>query len=138
MLAIVVLLFAIVSVGIFAVPQTFAVPAPKCRDSKPSDTPRIRKIYAKPTHVILYHTAVAENNTYYFISYGFAAGDERFGVQFNYGATSGRRISYKISSLAPNTTYFFKIRGGNGCKPGNWSGWVKVKTPLRGSKIYNF
>lgn len=135
---IVILLLMTFCASVFVVRPIFAVSAPKCGDSKPSDTPRIRKIYAKPTHVILYHTAVAQNNTYYFISYGFAAGDERFGVQFNYGATSGRWINYKIKSLTPNTTYFFKIRGGNGCKTGNWSSWVKVKTPLRGSRIYNY
>ncbi len=121
-----------------ATPFAFAVATPKCHDSKPSDTPRIRKIYAKPDHVIVYHTAVAENNSYYFVAYGFGKGDQRFGGQFNYGASSGHWISHSVSSLTPNTTYFFEVRGGNGCRPGNWSEWVKATTPLVGSKIYNY
>lgn len=132
------ILSLVLSVFTVALPKAYAVPAPKCNDSKPSDTPRIRKVYAKPSHVILYYTAVAEHNTYYFISYGFAPGDERFGVQFNYDASSGHWIKYKINSLSPNTTYYFKVRGGNGCKPGNWSAWVKVRTPAQGFQIYNY
>lgn len=115
-----------------------AVSAPKCKDAKPSDTPRIRKVYAKPDHIILYHTAVAENNSYYFISYGYSAGDERFGVSYDFGPTSGRWLSYSVNELAPNTKYYFKIRGGNGCKPGNWSTWIEAKTPAFGNTSVYF
>lgn len=135
-------IFLLVTLALFVInfflTNSYASSSSKCNDTKPSDTPRIRKIYIKPTHAILYHTAVAKNNTYYFISYGFEEGDERFGVQFNYGASSGHWIKYKINSLTPNTTYYFKVRGGNGCKPGNWSSWVKVKTPVQGFQIYNY
>ncbi|MBI2641475.1 fibronectin type III domain-containing protein [Candidatus Roizmanbacteria bacterium] len=110
----------------------------KCRDAKPSDTPRIRKIYVKPGRAILYFTAVAENNSYYFVAYGFAEGDDRFGVQFPFGPSSGHWIKYGINALSPNTTYFFKVRGGNGCKPGNWSKWRKATTPKEGSRWYSF
>ena len=110
----------------------------KCTDAKPSDTPRIRKIDADPDHVIIYTTAVAQNNSYYFIAYGLQPGDERYGVQFNHGPSSGHWVSYKINNLTPKTTYYFKVRGGNGCKPGNWSTWVKVKTPAFENQLYYF
>lgn len=125
-------------VGGLNVPEIFASSAPKCQDNKPSDTPRIRKIYAKPDHVILYHTSVAENNSYYYVAFGFSEGDERFGGQFNYTANQGHWTSYSIDHLSAGTTYYFKVRGGNGCKPGNWSTWVKVTTPQSGSKIFNY
>lgn len=118
--------------------KAHAVRAPKCYDSKPSDTPRIRKIYIKPDHAILYFTAVQRHNTYYFISYGFNSGDQRFGVQFPFGASKGHWIKYSINHLAPNTTYYFQVRGGNGCRTGNWSSWAKATTPKNGHQIYKF
>lgn len=41
--------------------------------------------------------------------------------------------SHTVYLLKPNTTYYFKIRGQNGCAPGEWSNVMKVKT---NSKTY--
>ena len=51
----------------------------------------------------------------------------RFGTKFAYGNSDGA-LSYTINDLEKNTTYYFKIRGGNGCMPGEWSNTVAVKT----------
>lgn len=120
------------------VTRAHAVSAPKCTDAKPSDTPRIRKIEAFPNRIKISTTSVEYNNSYYFIAFGFENGDERFGVQFPYGVTPHHWVNYFVNELAPSTTYYFKVRGGNGCKPGNWSTSVKAKTPTRGSLIYYF
>lgn len=54
------------------------------------------------------------------IAYGLSPGDERYGVSFSAGLSSGV-VNYTINDLNPNTTYYFKVRGGSGCAPGGWS-----------------
>lgn len=115
-----------------------AASAPKCRDKKPSDTPRIIRIDTKSHQAKLYFTAVAENNTYYYITYGYKPGDERFGVQFPRQASSGHSIKFFIYHLAPGATYAFKVRGGNGCRTGYWSKWKTITTPRSGVTIKHF
>lgn len=115
-----------------------AVSSTKCRDKKPSDTPRIIRIDTKSHQAKLYFTSVADNNTYYYITYGYKPGDERFGVQFPMKAGSGHSVKFFIHSLAPGTTYAFKVRGGNGCRTGDWSDWKKVTTPVNGVHIQKF
>ncbi|GEM_PF-2962592 len=133
-------LISCIALLVFSVvfPKAYAVPAPKCNDAKPSDTPRIQRIDAKPKQIKLYTSSVAENNSYYYIAYGYQPGDERFGVEFPFGAMSGHSVKYVVNHLSPNTIYYFKARGGNGCKPGNWSAWVKARTPVQGILIYNY
>ena len=38
------------------------------------------------------------------------------------------QMTYLVTSLSPNTTYYFKIRAGNGCAPGNWSNEISTTT----------
>lgn len=120
------------------VPKAFALSAPKCGDTKPSDTPRFKRIDAKPTQAKLYFTSVQDNNTYYYIAYGLRVGDLSFGTQFDQAASSGHWVKYTIHALSPGTTYSFAVRGGNGCKPGNWSSWVTVTTPKQGLQIIRY
>lgn len=122
----------------FTSSRVYAVKTFKCTEAKPSDTPRFKRMDAKKTSVKLYFSSVAQNNTLYIISYGYWAGDERFGVEFPFDARSKGWIKYKINSLEPGKTYYFKVRGGNGCKPGNWSDWKKVTTPKSGVTITRF
>jgi hypothetical protein len=49
-------------------------------------------------------------------------------VEFDYSNTTGV-VSYDIGALSPDSTYYFKVRGGNGCMPGNWSNELKATTP---------
>jgi hypothetical protein len=51
----------------------------------------------------------------------------QFGVQFPHGLYKGV-IDYTIKELRPSTTYYFKVRGGNGCAPGGWSNTLSAKT----------
>lgn len=115
-----------------------AASSSKCRDKKPSDTPRIIRIDTKPHQAKLYFTSVADNNTYYYITYGYKPGDERFGVEFPMKAGSGHSVKFFIYSLTPGATYAFKVRGGNGCRTGDWSDWKKATTPLQGVRIQKF
>lgn len=57
---------------------------------------------------------------------------QRFGVEFNQGY-SGGALSYTINALTPSTTYYFRVRGGNGCMPGDWGNELKVTTARKGT-----
>ena len=72
----------------------------------------------------------------YSIAYGYSEGDERFGVEFNQGFSPGV-IAYTIYCLSPNTTYYFKVRPGNGCMPGEWGNTMKATTVL-GNKVSQY
>jgi len=37
-------------------------------------------------------------------------------------------VSLPINYLSPNTTYYFQVRGGNGCATGDWSNSLMTKT----------
>lgn len=100
--------------------------APSCTDQKPSSTPDLFQIDVSNTQAILYFAPVGDAN-YYFIAYGEGENTEVHGVQFDSGLSTGV-LAYTINLLQPNTTYSFKVRGGNGCMPGEWSNTMQVKT----------
>lgn len=91
-----------------------------CKDSPPANNPDLFQIDRAGSKATLYFTPVNDRLSYYYVAYGISPGDERFGVTFSAGLTSGV-VSYTINDLNPNTTYYFKVRGGNGCAPGGWS-----------------
>lgn len=94
--------------------------APVCVDTAPTNNPDLFQIDRAGSRATLYFTPVNDYLSYYYIAYGLSPGDERFGVSFQSGLSSGV-VNYTINNLDPNTTYYFKVRGGNGCAPGGWS-----------------
>lgn len=101
--------------------------APSCPDLAPAYNPHLFQIDTTKNTAKLYFTPVNDHISYYYIAYGYTEGDERFGVQFPFGVYGGV-IDYMIGYLAPNTTYYFKVRAGNGCMPGAWSNVLAAKT----------
>lgn len=91
------------------------------------NSPDLFEIAVTKDQATLYFTPVAGPVSYYYIAYGLSEGDERYGVWFPFGHYTGV-ISFTIEKLSPNTVYYFKVRGGNGCAPGSWSDWLKAKT----------
>lgn len=117
-----------------------SVNTPKCNSEKPSHAPELFQIHTFKDKAVLYFTPVNTHSDRYFISYGFKPGEERFGVEFNQGHYDGV-LSYIINFLSPNTTYYFKIRAGNNCMPGDWSNQMKATTQkisLRKPSIFHF
>lgn len=101
--------------------------APACGDWAPLGTPKLFQIDTTRNSATLYFMPVIDYFSYYFIAYGYKEGDWRFGTQFNSTQKIGV-ISQTINDLAPNTTYYFTVRAGNGCATGNWSNYLAAKT----------
>jgi len=99
---------------------TSSTSTPVCIDTPPTNNPDLFQIDRSGSSATLYFTPVNDYLSYYYIAYGLSPGDEQFGVSFPSGLSSGV-ISYTINELNPNATYYFKVRGGNGCAPGGWS-----------------
>ncbi|MFH0773778.1 MAG: peptidoglycan-binding protein [bacterium] len=96
------------------------VKAPTCSKSPPNSAPNLFQVTTTQTQATLYFTPLRENISYYFVAYGFKPGDMRFGTSFEWGPYDGV-IDYTVNMLTPGTTYYFTVRGGNGCATGPWS-----------------
>lgn len=77
--------------------------------------------------ILLYFTPADEPVSAYVLEYGTKSGQYQFGVQ-DLGINSRDQMTYLVKSLAPNTTYYFRIRAGNDCATGPWSNELSAKT----------
>ncbi|MEK7127379.1 MAG: fibronectin type III domain-containing protein [Patescibacteria group bacterium] len=100
-------------IGFAGIPAGSSAPsAPSCNDTKPGSAPVLTGAVAGTNSVTLYWTEAADPVTYYLVAYG------------NYGNPNvgGKgTTSYTVTHLSGRTTYTFKVRAGNGCKPGDYS-----------------
>lgn len=96
-----------------------------CSGSAPFNAPDLFQMSVTGTSANLFFAPVAGANSSYVISYGFTPEANNFATKFDYGSSSGV-IPYSINSLFPGTWYF-KVRGQNGCVPGTWSSPMSVK-----------
>lgn len=111
-----------------------SVSTPSCGNAAPTNSPNLFQVTAQGNTATLYFVPVSGPNNKYYVSYGLNSNAEGFGVEFNYSDRSGV-IPYTINYLFPGTWYF-KVRGGNGCMPGNWSAVMSTKVGL-GSVVKN-
>lgn len=77
------------------------------------------------TSVLLYFTGADLPYDRYYISYSEKPNTYEHGVEFI--ATSTNR-TFLINHLKSNTTYYFRIRSGNGCATGAWSNELSAQT----------
>ncbi len=75
--------------------------------------------------ILLYFTDADEPYDHYALTFGNKTGEYIWGS--NNIAGKGSR-TYSVNNLNPNTTYYFRIRAGNGCATGNWSNEISAKT----------
>jgi len=77
--------------------------------------------------ITLYFTDADGPLDHYALLYGDRSGEYRFGA-VNIGGVNTRK--YTVGHLQPNTTYYFRVRAGNGCATGEWSNELSAKTYL--------
>ena len=102
-------------------------PAPGCGDQPPGA--KAPWLYgATPedgTSITLYSPPADDPINRYALAFGLKSGVIQFG-QDNIGGQGTR--TYLVQHLSPNTTYYFKILGANGCATGSWSNEISATT----------
>jgi hypothetical protein len=100
---------------------------PMCTDQTPgSKAPWLyAAIPQSGTSVLLYFAEADGPLDSYALQFGTQSGDYPYGST-NIGGKDTR--TYLVQSLSPNTTYYFRVRAGNGCATGPWSNEISVKT----------
>lgn len=114
-------------------PGTSSVGTPPCTDSSPGSTApwMYSASVFESNSILLKYTDWSTNKTEFVIEYGLESG------KYIYSAIgiSPTSTSHVIGSLNLNTTYYFRIRAGNGCATGAWSNELSATT--RGAISFN-
>lgn len=108
--------------------------APVCNDTAPNFVPTNLVATPGTNSVTLNWTEPTGDFTYYLIAFGTTPGADTYGNP-NIGGKGTH--TYTVGSLSAGTTYYFKIRVGNGCAPGPFTavvsttpGGIVYETPL--------
>ncbi|MBU1499354.1 fibronectin type III domain-containing protein, partial [Patescibacteria group bacterium] len=104
------------------------VSAPVCTDTKPGSAPFGLTALAGLNSVTLTWNKASDPVSYYLVAYGTSSGSQAYGNP-NVGGSS--TTSYIVTNLSGGVTYYFKVRAGNGCMPGDYSSEASV-TPSGG------
>lgn len=114
-------------VGVYNVGENPTAGTSSCSDLVPSGTqPWLYQANATSSNsIILRFTNWQSPVDHFVLEYGTSSDKYSFGVA-NFGNKDTN--SYTISSLSSNTTYYFRIRTGNGCAVGSWSNEISAKT----------
>jgi len=107
---------------------------PSCQMDKPSSAPDLFQIDTTDTTAHLFFTPISNTNRFY-VSYSTREIAEEYGAEITL-AREGVQ-NFMVELLHPSTIYYFKMRGQNGCMPGDWSIIMKVKTGAQSSAIKN-
>jgi len=99
-----------------------------CGDTKPGSAPTLLSATAGFNSVTLTWSAAADPISYYLVAYGTTPGSLQYGNP-NIGGKG--MTSFTVSNLSGGTRYYFRIRAGNGCMPGDYSNELGV-TPSGG------
>lgn len=95
-----------------------AATAPSCGDGKPGSAPKLTAATAGVNSVTLSWEEANDPVSYYLIAYGTTPGSLQFG---NPNIGSKGTATFTVSGLSGGTRYYFRIRAGNGCTPGDYS-----------------
>lgn len=102
-----------------------------CTTVSPSGIPNLFQIDAATDKAKLYFSPVVKDTDRYYISFGLKPEDMQFGTEVV--SNSSGVMSYTIDHLSPRSTYYVRVRAGNGCATGEWSNEMKFTTATKGS-----
>lgn len=103
---------------------------PTCHETKPGSAPVLREAIAGSNSVTLRWHEAKDPVSYYLVAYGLLSGNLRYG---NPQVGGKGTTEYTVRGLSGGTTYYFKVRGGNGCQPGDFSNEIAA-TPGGGTR----
>lgn len=102
------------------------VPKPEvCTAAAPIGSPNVFKIVSTQTSARLYVSPINGVSDYY-ISYGTSPDAQGHGVSLQLSDSGVGE--YTVNDLTAGVSYYFKARGQNGCRPGEWSTIQSVTT----------
>ena len=96
-----------------------------CNDAKPGSAPTLFGALGGINNVTLNWTEASDPLTYYLITYGNTPGGQIYGNP-NIGGKG--TTSYTVNGLSGGITYYFQVRAGNGCAPGDFSNEISATT----------
>ena len=97
--------------------------APVCSDTKPGSAPTLLSASTGTNSVTLVWSGASDPLTYYLVAFGTSPGSLAYGNP-NIGGKG--TTSYTVTNLSGGTTYYFRVRAGNGCMPGDYSNELAV------------
>lgn len=103
--------------------------APSCTNAKPTYIPDLFQINVNGSSAKLFFTPNPSINRFY-VSYSTNRWAEEHGLEVILGRGGVQALT--VSALKPRTTYYFRVRGQNGCMPGDWSKIMKITTRSKG------
>ena len=92
--------------------------SPVCTDQKPASAPVLVRATPALNTVTLTWVKASGPVSYYLVNYSATPGRFEFG---NPNVGGAETTSYTVTNLSGGTTYYFKVRAGNGCSPGDFS-----------------
>lgn len=108
-----------------------------CSNQAPTSTPDLFQVNTTGTKATLYFAPAGMPYDNYVIRFGPTANNLLYSAAFSRGFAGGV-IYYTVNELNLNTTYYFQVRAGNGCMPGNWGNIVSARTTgsIKSTAIY--
>ena len=124
-----IILVAIFFVAIYVVPANkdlifgygnfFAPSTPVCNDQKPGSAPVLLSAVSTGANSVTLTWAKANGPvSYYLVSFGTKPGEQLYG---NPNVGGSDTTSYTVDNLSGGKRYYFEVRAGNGCMPGDFS-----------------
>jgi hypothetical protein len=121
-----IILVAFLFVGLFVVPANKDLIfgygnsfAPVCNDQKPGSAPVLLSAVSSGANSITLTWAKAKDPvSYYLVTFGTKPGEQLYG---NPNVGGSDTTSYTVNNLSGGKRYYFEVRAGNGCTPGDFS-----------------
>ena len=95
--------------------------APACTDGKPGSAPGLSVVSSGANSVTLSWTKANDPVSYYLLTFGTHPGEQAYG---NPNVGGSDTTSYTVNGLSGGTRYYFRLRAGDGCMPGDYSNEV--------------